>query len=169
MVYECRVMLTVNITINECVLDSNNRVFSAVDTFEISTEFLYIISLEVILQRIKLTRLVSSGDIWDTHKCKISAKTQQFYFIITAPGLHVSTPSSHHQAPQGTDPRLSKFSCTLWSQSLTIGFTKIIPLIVVDWDLRVHENLDNLGSAPWRAWWWLEGVETCSPGVVVIK
>ena len=35
------------------------------------------------------------------------------------------------------------------------------------WDPRVHENLDNLGSVPWRAWWWLEGVETCSPGIVV--
>jgi hypothetical protein len=26
--------------------------------------------------------------------------------------------------------------------------------------------LDSLGSDHWRAWWWLEGVETCSPEVV---
>jgi len=60
MAYECSVMLAVNITI---LLDSNNRFLFAVDAFEISTEFLYIISVEVILQRIKLTRRVSSGDI----------------------------------------------------------------------------------------------------------
>jgi len=42
----------------------------------------------------------------NTYKCKISVKTQQFYYITTTPGLHVSTPSSHHQALQETDPRL---------------------------------------------------------------
>jgi hypothetical protein len=26
-------------------------------------------------------------------------------------------------------------------------------------------NFVNLGSVPWRAWWWLKGVETCSPEV----
>jgi len=31
------------------------------------------------------------------------------------------TPLSHCQALQGTDPRLSKFFCTLVSQALTIG------------------------------------------------
>jgi len=56
-------MLTVNITINNCVLDSNYRVLVALDLLETSTEFLCIISIEVILQTIKLTRHVSSGDI----------------------------------------------------------------------------------------------------------
>jgi len=42
----------------------------------------------------------------NTYKHKISVKTQQFYFITTTPGLHVSTPSSRHQAFQGTDPRI---------------------------------------------------------------
>jgi hypothetical protein len=27
-------------------------------------------------------------------------------------------------------------------------------------------NLGKLGSAPRRAWWWLKGVETCSPEIV---
>jgi len=54
------------------------------------------------------------------HKYKLSVKTQQFYFITTTPGLYVSTPSGHHQALQGTDQRLYKFSCTLGSQALTI-------------------------------------------------
>jgi hypothetical protein len=26
--------------------------------------------------------------------------------------------------------------------------------------------LDSLGSVQWKAWWWLEGVETCSPVIV---
>ena len=55
-----------------------------------------------------------------TYKYKIPVKTQQFYFITTTPGLHVSTPSSHHWALQGTVPRLSKFSCTLGSQAFGI-------------------------------------------------
>ena len=34
----------------------------------------------------------------NTYKYKISVKTQQFYCITTTPGLHISAPSSHHQA-----------------------------------------------------------------------
>jgi hypothetical protein len=91
----------------------------------------------------------------NTYKYKISSKIKQFYFITTTPGLHVSTSSSHHQAIQGTDPRLSKYT--------------VHSGIPSTWDPRMHENLDNLGSVPWMAWWGLEEVETCSPGVVVIK
>ena len=57
----------------------------------------------------------------NTYEHKVSVKTKQFYFITTIPGLHISTPSSHHQAFKGTEPRLSKFSCTLGSQALKIG------------------------------------------------
>jgi hypothetical protein len=69
------------------------------------------------------------------YKYKISVKTQQFYFITTTPGLHISTPSSHHQALQGTDPILSKSSCTLRSQALTTG-----GIIIV----KVHINSYNI-------------------------
>ena len=47
--------------------------------------------------------------------------TQQLYFITTTPGLHVSTPLSHHQDLQRRDPILSKSSCTLGSQELTMS------------------------------------------------
>ena len=41
-----------------------------------------------------------------SYKYKMSARTKQFYFITTTPVLHVSTPASHHQVLQGTDPRI---------------------------------------------------------------
>jgi hypothetical protein len=50
---------------------------------------------------------------------KISVKTQQLHSIPTTSGLHVSTPSSHHQALRGTNSRTSKLLCTLGSQALT--------------------------------------------------
>jgi len=66
----------------------------------------------------------------------MSGKTQQFYFITTTPGLHVSTPSSHHQALQGTDPRLSKFSCTLGSQALTVGGVIIVKVHISSYNIH---------------------------------
>jgi hypothetical protein len=42
-----------------------------------------------------------------THK--LSVKTQHLYSIPTNSGLRVSTPSSHHQALLGTNPRTSDF------------------------------------------------------------
>ena len=48
----------------------------------------------------------------NTSKYKISVETHQFLLnVYTTPGLHVSTPSSHHQAPHGgsdDDSRESK-------------------------------------------------------------
>jgi hypothetical protein len=42
-----------------------------------------------------------------THK--LSVKTQHLYSIPTNSGLHVSTPSSHHEALLRTNPRTTNF------------------------------------------------------------
>jgi len=43
----------------------------------------------------------------------MAVKTQQFLLYSNTSGIHVSTPSSHHQPLQWTDPRLSTSKCTL--------------------------------------------------------